>query len=187
MTDTGEYKVKDELKYDFKSGFDGLSAEPQPTSNLHSVPPIVIQPINEEQAGAQPKSEEEYHVKVTANYPYGHHKEIPEIEVFECHLCDNVFSSQQKLSFHMRRHPFSRLFKCNVCNATYGRKDALEKHMEVTKNRRNHVGDMCDICNKVCLSPWLLEEHHSRKHPHVLSKESLLDLKVTKTKMHTSS
>ena len=34
--------------------------------------------------------------------------------------------------------------------------------MEVTKNCRNHVGDKCVICNKVCSSPWLLERHRKR-------------------------
>ena len=98
----------------------------------------------------------------------------PNLQLFDCNLCDKSFTSNGKLSNHIQIH--TTVF-CDVCGKTFTTKDDLKVHMvshdsgEIETSTKHYTkmfhhknlvpkkSFICDICEKVLSSENYLKEH----------------------------
>jgi KRAB domain-containing zinc finger protein len=85
---------------------------------------------------------------------------------FPCDVCNKAFSTQGKVTAHMRTHTGERPFRCDVCGNTYAYSSSLYVHRKVVHEGRQRVEKgifLCIICNKTFSTKNYLAVH-SRTH-----------------------
>ena len=73
-----------------------------------------------------------------------------------CQMCDDIFSTAEELTEHMRNHKGNKPVQCNICGNSYISESILETHM------KSHVvvkSFKCDICDRSYVKRYALEEH----------------------------
>ena len=77
---------------------------------------------------------------------------------FGCAKCLKCFSTEDKLSFHMKRH--SKEYKCDKCDKPFEQRSRLNDHIA-----QKHEAPMnCPDCGKTILSGRTFEDHVGKVH-----------------------
>ncbi|CAH0627128.1 unnamed protein product [Chrysodeixis includens] len=80
------------------------------------------------------------------------------IDDFKCTLCNQVFTSSEYLSVHMRRHSATARYTCGECGKTFSQLRNFKYHMSIHRGTREFAAT-CTVCGKYFNDRGYLSSH----------------------------
>ncbi|CAB3221407.1 unnamed protein product [Arctia plantaginis] len=77
---------------------------------------------------------------------------------FKCSICNQVFTSSELLSVHMRRHSANARYTCGECNKTFSQLRNFKYHMSIHRGTREFAAT-CTVCGKYFNDRGYLSSH----------------------------
>ncbi|KAK3870361.1 hypothetical protein Pcinc_024412 [Petrolisthes cinctipes] len=78
-----------------------------------------------------------------------------------CTECGKIFKTPRTMKRHLRTH-LDRTLACEVCKKVFRHEESLRVHKAV--HREGGSGNICEVCEKDCKTPYYLQLHLSTKH-----------------------
>ncbi|KAK4304491.1 hypothetical protein Pmani_023557 [Petrolisthes manimaculis] len=78
-----------------------------------------------------------------------------------CNECGKIFKTPRTMKRHLRTH-LDRTLACEVCKKVFRHEESLRVHKAV--HREGGSGNICEVCEKDCKTPYYLQLHLSTKH-----------------------
>ncbi|CAK1554401.1 unnamed protein product [Leptosia nina] len=70
--------------------------------------------------------------------------QIKEKDIFQCDYCNRVFSKQENLINHIKKHINKPKFICEICGRAFTRGDYLHKHKSIHTGLKKYCCPLCD-------------------------------------------
>lgn len=77
------------------------------------------------------------------------------IRTFQCHICENTFSTRRALTEHSNRFHTEK-YKCEICSKCFALESKLKQHMRGHTGERNFI---CPICKNAYMHKVTLSKH----------------------------
>ncbi|VDD86545.1 unnamed protein product [Enterobius vermicularis] len=96
------------------------------------------------------------------------HKKMAHVftKTYQCHFCDELFTSEVSVTSHERIHTGIIKFECRICDFKCNRHVRMEEH------QNEEHGYICSVCHHKCAEWGSLKDHTLQEHGGYLTSES---------------